>query len=162
MFLIVFKTRHALLLPEGRIPCPRINRELDAQQPPNINGTRPRQQPVRDHGSAAGEAQLRSELMHEHAAVAFSPRPPLWQRIVRVHGPATGQNGQGQAIAMSPICPGSVRVGGTSASTNRLQPRTDRESSATRTSAVHRLCVATALSTEFPVHIQHGTAYEFI
>lgn len=157
-----FKSTHALLLPGGRIPCPRMSRELDAQLPRLSNGQRPRQEPVHDRGLATGGAQSRNNKNHGQTRNVFNLRPASWQRIVRVHGPATGQNGQGQAIAMSSICPCSVRDAGLSASRNKPQPRTDSESCATRPPVLHRLCVATAAPTEFPVHIQHATAYELI
>ncbi len=162
MFLIMFKTGQALPLVATRILRPRMSRGAATEQPCNSSALQPRQWPVREPDSATVRAQSRKSPEREQSAVAFSPRPQSWQRIVRVLEPATGQSGQGQAKARSSFCPRSVRDAGTSASSNTPQPRVDRESSSTRSPALHRLCVATAPTMELPVHIHHAPAYDLI
>lgn len=162
MSVIMFDTGQALPLVATRILRPRMSRGAGTEQPRNSSARRPRQWPVREPDSATVRAQSRTNQRRAQAADAFSPRPKSWQRIVRVHEPATEQSSQEQAKAMSSVCPCSVHDVGASSSTNRPQPRADRESSATRTQAVHRICVATALPTEFPVHIYHTAAYDLI
>ena len=159
---ITFKTGQALPLVVTRILRPRMSRGAGTEQPRNSSAQRPRQWPVREPDSATVRAQSRKSPEREQSAVAFCPRAQSWQRIVRVHEPATDQSGQDQANAMSAICPRSLRDGGMSASTSRPQPRADRESSSTRLPALHRLCVATAPPTEFPVHIHHAPTYDLI
>lgn len=158
----MIKTGQALPLVATRILRPRVGRGVSAEQPRNINGSRPRQQPVRDLGLTMHRAHPRVVHVRDQSAIAFCPRLRSWQRNVRVHETATDQSGQGQAKAMSWNCPCSVRDAGMSASTNRPQPRADRESSSTRPSALHRLWVAAAPSTGFPVHIHHAPTYDLI
>lgn len=158
----MIKTGQALPLVATRILRPRMSRGAGTEQPRNTSALRPRQWPVREPDSATVRAQSRKSPEREQSTVAVCPRPQSWQRTVRVHEPATDQSGQGQAKAMSWICPCSVRDSGVSASTNRPQPRADRGSSSTRPPALHRLCVATAPTTKFPVHIHHAPAYELI
>ena len=158
----MIKTGQALPLVATRILRPRMNRGAAAEKPCNSSALRPRQSPVREPDSATVRARSRKSPEREQSAVAFCPRPQSRQRIVRVHEPATDRSGQGQAKAMSSICPRSVRDAVMSASTNRPQPRADRDSSSTRSPALHRLCVATAPPTEFPVHIHHAPTYDLI
>ena len=158
----MIKTGQALPLVATRILRPRMSRGAGTEQPRNSSAQRPRQWPVREPDSATVRAQSRKSPEREQSAVAFCPRPQSWQRIVRVHEPTTDQSGHGQAIAMSWICPCSVRDAGKSASTNRPKTRADRKSSSTRPPALYRLCVATAPPTEFPVHIHHAPAYDLI
>ena len=158
----MIKAGQALPLVATRILRPRMSRGAGTEQPRNSSAQRPRQWPVREPDSATVRAQSRKSPEREQSAVAFCPRPQSRQRIVRVHESSTDQSGQGQAKAMSSICPCSVRDTGMSASTNRPQPRADQDSSSTRPPALHRLCVATAPTTEFPVHIHHAPAYDLI
>jgi len=160
--VIMFDTGQALPLVATRLLRPRMSRGVDAQKPRMSSSKQPRLEPIHDHGLATGRAQSRINQKRARVADAFSPRPKSWQRIVRVHEPATEQSSQEQAKAMSSVCPCSVHDAGASSSTNRPLPQTDRESSATRTQAVHRIWVATALPTEFPVHIHHAAAYDLI
>ena len=53
MFLIMFKTGQALLLPPGRIWSPRHGRETGAEQPRNVTGSWPQTRPFHDCGLAA-------------------------------------------------------------------------------------------------------------
>lgn len=158
----MIKTGQALPLVATRILRPRISRGAATEQPCNSSALRPRQWPVREPDSATVRAQSRKSPEREQSAVAFCPRPQSRQRIVRVHEPSTDQSGQGQAKAMSSFCPRSVRDAGMSASSSTPQPRADRESSSTRSPALHLLCVAIAPTTEFPVHIHHAPAYDLI
>ena len=158
----MIKTGQALPLVATRILRPRMSRGAGTEQPRNSSARRPRQWPVRDPDSATGRAQSRKSPERDQSAVAFCPRPQSRQRIVRVHEPSTDQSGQAQAKAMSSSCPRSVRDSGMSASANRPQPRADRESSSTRPPALHRICVATAPTTEFPVPIHHAPTYDLI
>jgi hypothetical protein len=162
VFLIMFKTGQALPLVVTRILRPRMSRGAGTEQPRNSSARLPWQWPVREPDSATVRAQSRKSPEREQSAVAFCPRPQSRQRIVRVHEPATDQSGQGQATAMSSICPCSVRDAEMSASTNRPQPQADRESSSIRPPALHRLCVASSPTTEFPVHIHHAPTYDLI
>lgn len=162
MSVIMFDTGQALPLVPTRILRPRMSRGAGTEQSRNTSAQRPRRWPVREPDSATVRAQSRKSPEREQSAVAFSPRPQSWQRIVRVHEPATDQSGQGQAKAMSSVCPCSVRDAEMSASSNTPQPRADRESSSTRSPALHLLCVAIVPTTEFPVHIHHAPAYDLI
>jgi hypothetical protein len=162
VFLITFNTGQALPLVATRILRPRMSRGAATEQPRNSSAQRPRQWRVCEPDSATVRAQSRTSPEREQSAVAFCPRPQSRQRIVRVHEPSTDQSGQGQAKAMSSICPCSVRDTGMSAYTNRPRSRADRDSSSTRPPALHRLCVATTPPTKFPVHIHHAPAYDLI
>lgn len=82
VFLIMFKTGHALLLPGGRILRPRMRREADAGQPLDSRVSRPRQWLFRDLKSATVRAQPRTIRGREQSATAFRPRPQTRQRIV--------------------------------------------------------------------------------
>jgi hypothetical protein len=159
---ITFKGGQALPLVVTRILRPRMSREVDAQQPRMSAGQRPRQEPVRDRELAPGRAHSRKEQKRGQAADAGSPYPHSRQQIVRVREQAAGQNSRDQATVTDVIRPSSVRDDRMSASTDTPQPRAGRKSSANGTLAVHRLSVSIALPTEFPVRIQHASAYDLI
>lgn len=162
MFHIVFKRGEALPLNFVRIWRPRMSREVDAPSPRAGTSPRPRPEPVRDRGAATGMAHSRKEQMQGPAADVGSPCPQSRQQIVHVRELAAVNSSRNQAAVTSVICPSSVRDHEMSPSTDRPRPGAGRKSSATQTLAGHRLRVSMTPPIEFPVHIQHASAYGFI
>lgn len=162
MSVIMFKTGQALPLVVTRILRPRMSRDVGAQQPRTNKGLRPWTGPVRDPELAIGRAHSRKGRKLGQAADAGSPYPQSRQHIVRVPELAAGQSSRDPATVTNVICPCSVRDDRMSVSTNRPQQQAGRNSTATRTLAVHRLCVSIAPPTEFPVRIQHAPPYDLL
>lgn len=162
VFHIVFKRGEALPLNFVRIWRPRMSREVDAPSPRAGTSPRPRTEPVRDCGAATGMAHSRKEEKHGPAVDMCSPCPQSRQQTVHVRELAAGRSSRNQAAVTSVICPSSVRDHGMSASTDRPQPEAGRKSSATQTLPGQRLRVSMTPPTEFPVHIQHASAYDLI
>jgi hypothetical protein len=65
VFLIMFKTGHALLLPGGRFLSPRSGRGLDAECPRNSPASRPWPWPVRDRV----QSETSPHPLHDHGRV---------------------------------------------------------------------------------------------
>jgi hypothetical protein len=162
VFLIMFKTGQALPLVATRILRPRVSRGVSAEQPRNINGARPRQQPVRDLGLTMHRAHPRVVHVREQSAIAFCPRPQTRQTTVLGHGQASVSTIREQTAAAARTQPPSVHDLGKSMSSTAPPTRTFHGSRLATDSAPHCLRVSVSPPTQFPVHIQFIPAYGLI
>ena len=162
MFPITFNIGQALPLVVTRILRPRMSRAVSAEQPRNIIGSRPRQQPVREPDLAKHRAHPRVVHVREQSAIAFCPRPLTRQGAVLGHGQASASAIREQAVAAARPQPPSVHdLGGSTSSTAPLT-RTFQGSQLAMAFPRQRIRVSVPPPPQFPVHIQFILAYGLI
>lgn len=162
MFPITFNTGQALPLVATRILRPRMSRGKSAEQPRNISGSRPLQQPVREPGLAKHRLHPRVVHVREQSAIAFCPRPQTRQGTVLGHGQASASAIREQATAAPRTQPPSVHnLGGSTSATTPLT-RTFHGSHLATGSSTQRIRVSVPPPTQFPVHIHFIPAYGLI
>lgn len=159
MFLITFNTGQALPLIVTRILRPRMSRGGSAEQPRNIIGSRPRQQPVREPDLAKHRAHPRAVHVREQSAIAFCPRPLTRQGAVPGHEQASASAIREQAAAAAGTQPPSVHDLGGSTSATAPLTRTFHGSHLATGSSTQRIRVSVWPPTQFPVHIHFIPAY---
>lgn len=162
MFLIIFKTGQALPLVATRILRPRMSRGVSAEQPRNIIGSRPRQQPVRELGLTMRRAHPRVVHVREQSAIAFCPRPQTRQRTVLEHGQASGSAIREQATASDRTQPPSVHDLGRFTSSTAPLTRTVHGSQLAMACPRQRIRVSVSPPSAFLVHIHFISAYGLI
>ena len=162
VLLIVFNTGQALPLVGTRILRPRMGRGVSAEQPRNINGSRPRQQPVREHGLIMLRAQTRIFHVHEQSAIAFCPRPQSRQETVLGHERELDSAVREQAVAMARTCAPSVRDLEMSTSLTRPRAGKVRGSQPAMACPHQRIRVSVSPPTQFPVHIHLTPSYGLV
>jgi hypothetical protein len=162
VFLITFNTGQALPLVATRILRPRMSRSVSAEQPRNIIGSRPRQQPFHDPELAKHRAHPRAIHVREQSAIAFCPRPQTRQGTVLGHGQASASALREQAAAAARTQPPSVHDLGKSTSSTAPPIRTFHGSHLAIESSTRRIRVSVPPPTQFPVHIHFIPAYGLI
>ena len=148
MFLIMFKTGHALPLVDTRFLRPRSSRGESADCPREVGGTWPRTRQIRDLDSAGDRTRTGTFRVHELSVSAFSPRPQSRPRSIHVHAQATASIVRGQAAAVDADCPQTVHSRELSTSANSSRPQSVREHGLAK-SCPHR-CIAVSISP--PIH----------
>ena len=88
MSLIILNTRHALLLSELRVLCPRSQRGKGAECLRNRVDLWPQIRPIHEPEQATRQAQTRFVQVRGQSTVTFSPRTRAWPRPV--HGRSRG------------------------------------------------------------------------
>ena len=162
MFFIMFKTRHALLLPGGRFLSPRKERDEGAEQPRNKMDSWPQTRRFHEHEQARYGTRTETVHVHEQSVAAFNPRQRAGQKTVRIHEPATASIVRKQASARSTRYPQTVRKLGQSAS--GISPLTNirRELQRAENRPRRRIVVAMSAPISFPVHIRIIPVYDLI
>lgn len=157
MFLIMFKTRHALLLPGGRFLRPRNGRGEAANQSRNMNCSRPQTRHVREYEQAQDRSQSRSIHVREQPVSAFSPRQQAQQRSVRIRDHGKVSTGNAREAATDVNRPQSDHRRELSASEVSTRTGIRHESELTTNRPWRNIAAATAPSTSFPVHIRRSS-----
>ena len=162
MFLIMFKTGHALPLHKRRTWCPRMSRGRYAAFPRNISHSWTRQWPVHGLDSAGVRTRTGTFRVREPSASAFSPHQQSWPRTIHVHGQATSSIVRQQATVADENCPQTVRSREQSTSPNWSRTRFVRDRGPAK-NHLHR-CIAVSIppSINFPVHVRIIPAYVLI
>ena len=162
MFLIMFKTGQALLLPGGRFSGPRHGREAGAEQPRTVTGSWPQTRHFREIELVRDRTQPRVGHVREQSVIAFSSRQQSRPRTIRVHAQATASIVREQAVAAVVNRPQTIRSREQSASVNWSQTQFVRD----REPAMNdpRCCIAVSawVSANFPVLIQIISPYEHV
>ena len=127
MFLIMFKTGHALPLAGARLLRPRSSRGEHANYPREVSGSWPRTRQIRDLDSAGNRTRTQTVRVRELSVSAFSPRKQTRPRTGRVLGNAADSTVRAPAAATATNCPQTVRSLELSTSANSPCPRTVRE-----------------------------------
>ena len=162
MFLITFSTGQALPLVATRLLRPRMSRGVSAEQPRNIIGSRPGQQPVREPDLAKHRAHPRAVHVREQSAIAFCPRPQTRQGTVPGHGQASASAIREQASATAITQPSSVHDLARSVPSTTPKPRTIHYSRLAMACPRQRIHVSVSPPTQFPVHIHFIPAYGLV
>jgi hypothetical protein len=89
VFLIMFKTRHALPLPGGRFSCPRIVRGVGAERLRNIYCSWPQTRPIRRLEQPMRRAHQRIIRARERSVSAISSSQQTCSQAARIRDDAT-------------------------------------------------------------------------
>ncbi len=162
MFLIMFKTGHALPLAGARLLRPRGSRGEHTEYPRKVSGGRPQTRQIRDLDSVGERPCPRTVHAHGQFVSAFSPRTQARPRTGRVLGGATASTVREPAAATATNCPQTVRCRELSASPNWSQAQCVRERGPVTNCP--RRCIAVSILPPiiFPVRIQTITAYDLV
>jgi hypothetical protein len=160
VFLIMFKTGHALPLRKRRTWCPRISRGRYAEYPRKINRSWTWHWPVHGLDPVGDRTRTGTFRVREQAASAFSPQQQSWPRTIHVRAQATASIVRHQATVADENCPQTVRSRGQSTSPNWPRTRFVRDHGPAK-NRLHR-CIAVSIlpSVNFPVHVRIIPAYD--
>lgn len=162
MFLIMFKTGHALPLAGATLLRPRSNRGEHAEYPRKVSDVRPQTRQIRDPDSVERRTQTQIVHVRELSLPAFNPRKQARPQTVRVFGNAAASTVREPAAVTSLNCPQTVRSREASTSANSQSARTVREHEPTRSHLRRRVVAAILPPTHFPVRIQINPAYVLV
>lgn len=162
MFLIMFKTGHALPLAGARLLRPRGSRGGHAEHPREVSGSWPRAWQIRDLDSAANGTRSQTVRVREQSVSAFSPRKQARPRTGRVLGNAADSTVREPAAATATLCPQTARSLELSASANWSRAQSVREHGLATNCP--RRCIAVSILPPiiFPVRIQIIPAYDLV
>lgn len=162
MFLIMFKTGHALPLAGARLLRPRGSRGEHAEHPREVSGSWPRARQIRDRDSVENKTRTQTVRVHGQSVSAFSPRTQARPRTGRVLGGATASTVRESAAATDSNCPQLVRSPELSTSPNWSRAESVREHGPATNCP--RRCIAVSILPPiiFPVHIRIAPAYDLV
>ena len=162
MFLIMFKTGHALPLAGARLLRPRSSRGGHAENPHEVSGAWPRARQIRDLDSAENRTRTQTVRVRELSVSAFSPRKQTRPRTGHVLGNAAASTVREPAAATATHCPQTVRSRELSTSANWSRAQSVREPDPT--TRCPRRCIAVSIlpPINFMVHIRITPAYDFV
>ena len=159
MFLIMFKTGHALPLAGARLLRPRSSRGEHAEHPRKVSSVWPQTRQIRDRNSVGERTCPRTVHIREQSVSAFSPRKQARPQTVRVLGNATASPIRKSAAATDTNCPQTVRSRELSTSANWSRAQSVRERGPAKNCPNHRIAVSILPPINFPVRIQTIPAY---
>ena len=162
MFLVMFKTGHALLLPGGRFLSPRHGREVCAEQSRKVTGSWPQTRHFHGIEPVRGRTQPRVGHVREQSVIVFSPRQQSRSQTVRVRAQAAASIVREQAAAADLNCPQTVRSRGQSAFANWSRTQFVRDCGPAKSDPRRRIAVSTWASASFPVFIQIISPHEHV
>ena len=162
MFLIMFKTGHALPLAGARLLRPRGSRGEHAEHPREVGGSWPRVRQIRDHDSAKNKTRTQTVRVREQSVSAFSPREQARPRTSRVLGNAADSGVREWAAATDSNCPQTVCSRELSTSSNWSRTHSVRERGPAKNCPHHRIAVSILPPINFPVRIQTIPAHDII
>jgi len=162
VFLIMFKTGHALPLAGARLLRPRSSRGERAEQPREVSGSWPRIRQIRDLDSAENRTRTQTVRVRELSVSAFSPRKQAHPRTSRVFGKATASRVLKSAAATAINCPQTVRSRELSTPTNWSRTQSVRERGPAKNCPHRRIAVSILQPINFPVRIQTIPAYDLV
>jgi hypothetical protein len=155
VFLIIFKTGHALLLPRGRFLSPRSDRGLDAGCPRHSPASRPWPCPVRNRVQSENSPHPRHDRGRVQSVTISWPCPHPRPQLVHIRGRVRTANVRTQPVSVNSPCPRPVRSRAQSMTVSSpcSCPVRDRVESAT---CPGHGCIAYALRT---IHLQTLSAH---
>lgn len=162
MFLIMFKTGHALPLAGARLLRPRSNRDGHAEHPREVSGSWPRARQIRDLDSAVNKTRTQTVRVRELYVSAFSPRKQARPRTDQVLGNAAASTVREPAAATAINCPQTDRSRELSTSANWSRAQSVSECGLAK-KCPHR-CIAVFIlpPISFPVHVRIIPAHDII
>jgi hypothetical protein len=162
VFLIMFKTGHALPLAGARLLRPQSNRGEHAEYPRELSGSWPRARQIPDHDSAENKTRTQTVRVREQSVSAFSPRKQARPGTVHVLGNAAASTVREPAAATATHCPQTIRSLELSTSPNWSRTHSVRERGPAKNCPHHRIAVSILPPINFPVCIQLIPAYDLI
>ena len=162
MFPIMFETRHALLLPGGRIPRPQSGRSQGAEQARCVPNSWPQTRRGRERELIQVRTQPRFFRVREQSAHTLIPRQQAGQQSVRSCDSNTASTGRDQALVLATSCPNTVRVRGVATNISSvclgIFHATQRAMACPRSSIV----VDITPDIRFPVQIKMIPSYDYV
>lgn len=162
MYLIMFKTGHALPLNFVRILRPRSSRGVSADYPRDGCGSWPRTRQIHDLDSVKNRPRTQSIQVHELSVSAFSSRQQSCPRTIHVRAQATASIIREQAAATDAECLRSVRSRGLSRTENLFRTQSVRELGPATSCPRHRLKVSILSRIQFPIHIHINSSHDLV
>jgi hypothetical protein len=162
VFLIMFKTGHALPLAGARLLRPRGSRGEHAGCPRKLIGSWPQARQIRDPDLGGERTCPRTIHIREQSVSAFSPRKQARPRTGRVLGNAAASTVREPAAVTATNCPQTVRCRELSTSPNWSRAQSVREHGPATNCP--RRCIAVSIPPPiiFPVHIRITPAYDLV
>jgi hypothetical protein len=162
VFLIMFKTGHALPLAGARLLRPRMSRDEHAEHPRKVSGAWPQTRQILDRDSVGEGMCPRTVHVREQSVSAFIPRKQARPRTDRVFGNAAASTVRKPAAATNSNWPQTTRKRELSTSAKLQSAKTVREHEQAKNCP--RRCIAVAIlpPIHFPVPIHINPAYVFV
>jgi hypothetical protein len=162
VFLIMFKTGHALPLVDTRFLRPRSSRGESADCPREVCGSWPRTRQIRDLDSGGDRPRTATIRVPELSVSAFSPRPQSRPRTIHVRAQATALIVREQAAAMDADCPQTVRSRELSTTANWSSSQSVHEHRLAKNCP--RSCIAVSIfpPIHFPVYVRIIPSHDLI
>ena len=162
MFLIMFRTGHALLLPGGRFSSPRTSRGESAERPRDISNSWPQTLQFHEHGQGQCRTWTRIIRVHGQSTSVFCPQPRVRQQTVHIRALSTAFTGRKRELAVDINCPQSVRRHELSTPMSLPQTGIGLVFQQATNRPRHRIAVSTLSPTGFRVHIQIIPTYVLV
>lgn len=162
MFLIIFKTGHALPLVGARLLRPRSSRGEHAEHPREVSGSWPRTRQIHDRDSVGNRTRTQTVRVREQSMSAFSPRPQSRPRTGCVLGNAATATAREPAAVTDANCPQTVRSRELSMSANWSRAQSFREHGLASNYPRHCIAVSILPPITFPVCIQPIPTYDLV
>ena len=162
MFLIMFKTGHALPLAGARLLRPRGSRGEHAEHPRKVSGSWPRARQIRDLDSAENRSQTQTDRVRELSVSTFSPRKQARPQTSHVFGNAAASTLREPAADTDSDCPWTVRSRKLSTSPNWSRAQSVREHGPATNYPRRGIAVSILPPIIFPVHIRITPAYDLV
>jgi len=162
MFLIVFKTGHALPLVGTRNLRPRSNRGEGAGQLRKVCALWPRMRQIHGLDSARNGMWTQTLRVPEQSVSAFRPRPQSRPQTIRILDYAPASTVPKPAEAVDSHCPQTVRSLELSTTAHLSRPRAVRELRLAENFHRRHIDVSISPPINFPVCIQIIPAYVLI
>jgi hypothetical protein len=162
VFLIMFKTGHALPLRQRRTWCPRMSRGGHAECPHKMGHSWTWHRPVHWLDSARNRTRTGTFRVREQSVSAFSPRQQSCPRTIHVHAQATASIVRERAAAADVNCPQTVHSHELSTSVNWLRTQSVRRHGLARNYPCRCIAVSILPPINFPVHVRIIPAHVLI
>lgn len=162
MFLIMFKSRHALPLPGGRFLSPRNGRGERAKEPRINMDLWPQTRRFRDQEQSRYRARTKNVRVHEQSVTTLNPRQRAGQLTVRIRVLGSTSTVRKQASARGTEYPQTVRSLELFRSTTSSLTGIVHEPRSAENHLCRRIVVSMSAPTSFQVHIQTIPAYVLI
>ena len=162
VYLIMFKTRHALLLPGGRLLRPRSGRRAGADQPRNRMELWPQARHIHEHGQARYKTRTRTIRVRIQSAGAFSPGVQSRSRFGRAFGTGTILTRLNLGTCAEEPCPQTVLSVGPFEFLTPFLPGTFHEIARTSRRSSQRIAVDAELPISFQVRVRILPTYDHV
>ena len=162
VFLIMFKTRHALPLPGGRFLRPRIVRGAGAERLRNIYCSRPQTRLIRRLEQPMRRAHQRIIRARERSLSAISSSQQAGPQAARIRDDATAATVLESMSAIAIKCPPAIRRHDLSTPANSPRILTILKSKLARNGSRHRSVQPEFWPVSYPDRIQAISYYEHV